>query len=249
MPHTTNTHRTQTATLDQQTPARNGGELHTGPSARYGEVPPTRHQQHTPARSGVQLQPGPSGRMGQVPPTTTSGRPQLGMAGKCTQGPQPELARDHPPTPARSSSPPTHHTYTQPLTHQGHTRHTHTNTSTKATTQGTTNTPTFMPHTTSTHRAQQPIPYQQKHPPPPAAEPSQEWQGTAPRALSQDWRGTDHHHQQGTPARNGGEPHLGPSARTGEGLPNNNSSGHQPQMADNCTQDPQPGLARDHPPT
>ena len=46
-------------------------------------------------------------------------------------------------------------------------------------------------------------------------------------ALSQDWRGTTHHHQQQTPARSGGELHPGPSSRIGEGV--HCPSEHTPQ--------------------
>ena len=58
------------------------------------------------------------------------------------------------------------------------------------------------------------------HSPIPPADPSKEWRGTAPRALSQDWS-----------------------------PPTTTSSRHQPRRAENCIHGLQPGLARDHPQT
>ena len=48
--------------------------------------------------------------------------------------------------------------------------------------------------------------------------------GTAPRAFSQDWRGTTHHHQQRIRARKGRELPPGPSARNGKGPPTTTDS-------------------------
>ena len=59
------------------------------------------------------------------------------------------------------------------------------------------------------------------HAPPPAADPSQEWQGAAARALSQEWRGT--------PTTTGGAT--------------------RPRVAGKHTQKPPPGVARDRPHT
>ena len=84
------------------------------------------------------------------------------------------------------------------------------------------------------------------HPQP--ADPSQEWRGNATTALSQDWRGTNHHHNQWTPTRSGREQDPRPSARIGEGAPISTTSGPPPRLAGNRPQVPQPGLARDHPP-
>ena len=59
-------------------------------------------------------------------------------------------------------------------------------------------------HTTNTHNKGHPHP---RNTPPQPAGPSQEWRGAA------------HHHCRRTPARSGGEPHPGPSARSGEERP------------------------------
>ena len=75
-----------------------------------------------------------------------------------------------------------------------------------------------------------------------------EWRGAAPRTLSQEWRGTTHHHKQRAPARCGGEPHPRRSARGGEGPPTTPSGGPQPGVAAHCNQNPQPGMARNQPP-
>ena len=84
------------------------------------------------------------------------------------------------------------------------------------------------------------------HPPPQPADPSQEWWGTTPTALSQDWQGTVHQHDQWTQARSDRERHPRLSARFGEGPSTTTSSGRQPGVAGNRTQGPQPGLVRDH---
>ena len=69
---------------------------------------------------------------------------------------------------------------------------------------------------------------------PQPADPSQEWRGTACRALSQDRRGTTDHQNQPTPARSRGEPQPQPSARIGEAPPATTGSGPQPEMAGDC---------------
>ena len=74
------------------------------------------------------------------------------------------------------------------------------------------------------------------HPPPPAADPSQEWPGTATKKSEQEWRGTSHHHKRRTPARGGGEPHLGPSARSGKGP----TTAHTNHTHTNTSRKPQP---------
>ena len=194
------------------------------------------------------------------------------------------------------------HMHTQLFTQRGHTSHTHTNTNTEGTTAGITNstphttTHAHTPHTPRTHTEHHQPPHTsipqpgmagnciqgpqpalaRDHPPPPAAEPSQEWGATAtaalsqewqgtshqtpganlsqewrattPRTLSQDWRLTTHLHQQQIPARNGRELHQGPSARICEGPPSNARSKPQPGLAGNWIQDPHPEMARDHPP-
>ena len=108
----------------EQTPTRNGGELHQGLTARIGKGPRTTinsgplpgmaenppmalsqdcrgtahiNRQQTPARSGRERYQGPSARIDEGPPTTNNSGPQPGVAGNCTQGCQPGLARDHPP--------------------------------------------------------------------------------------------------------------------------------------------------------
>ena len=86
------------------------------------------------------------------------------------------------------------------------------------------------------------------HQPPQPAGPSHQWRGTAPKALSQDWRGTTHHHNQRTTGRSRGEPQPAPSAGSGERPPTTTNSGPQPGVAGSRTQDPQPAIARDHPP-
>ena len=81
-----------------------------------------------------------------------------------------------------------------------------------------------------------------------------EWRGAAPRTLSQESRGTTHHHNQRAPARTGGEPHPSPSARCGERPPtttppntNQEWRGTPPSRAPR-TGRPQPGVAQDPPP-
>ena len=140
--------------------------------------------------------PGPSAKIGGGPPTT-NGKPQPGKAGNRNKSPQPGMARYRPPEPAayrsqdwRGTALATH-TDTHTTPHE-HTRHT--------------------PQTYTTH----PKPTLAATPPQQAGF-SQEWPGTAPRALSQDWRGTTHHnHHHQTQARNGRKPQPGPSARSGE---------------------------------
>ena len=76
---------------------------------------------------------------------------------------------------------------------------------------------------------------------PQSADPSQGWRGTAPTALSQEWRGTTHHHNQRTRARSGGASHPQPSARSGEGPPTTTTgSGPRAGVAGHRNQDPQP---------
>ena len=109
-----------------------------------------------------------------------------------------------------------------------------------------------------------------KRPPPQQVEPSSEWRGTAPRTLSQEWRGATHHQHQGVPSQgwrgtapgahsqeSRGNAHPEPtagganrrtSARSGEGPPPTITRGPQPGVAGSHTQDPQPGVAGDHPP-
>ena len=109
----------------------------------------------TPAKNGGELQPRPSTRNREGPHAKTNSRLQPGMAGHCTQDPQPGVARDRPPTPTadpsqewRGTAPralsqdgqrPTHYTHRKPLTHRGHTRHAHTDTHTEVSIKGTTN--------------------------------------------------------------------------------------------------------------
>ena len=116
-----------------------------------------------------------------------------------------------------------------------------------------------------------------KLPPPQPADPSPEWRGTAPRTLSQEWRGATHHQNQRAPSQEWsgtasgalsqewrGNTHSEPtaeskgprptkrptSARSGEGPPPTNTGGPQPGVAGSHTQDPDPqrGVAGDHPP-
>ena len=86
-----------------------------------------------------------------------------------------------------------------------------------------------------------------KRPPPQPADPSQERRGTAPRTLSQERRVATTTNTNGPPARSGGGPHPGPSARRGEGTPTQNP---QPKARDHAQQTggPQPGAAKAHPP-
>ena len=110
-----NTHHHQ-----QQSRAKSGGDLHPEPSARIGRGPPAvtsgklqaamagsrnqGHQQglargHTskmqqiPSRNGGAFHPGHSARKCKDPPAKPNSRPQPGLAGHCTQGAQPGLAR------------------------------------------------------------------------------------------------------------------------------------------------------------
>ena len=128
----------------QRNPARSGGKTHSGTSARSGQGPCTTHTSHTH--------------------TYTSRKPQPGK-----------------PTATR-------HTRTNT-----HGRHTHTHTT-----------------TTNTQRTHQHAPRHKhtQHGKPP----------TQPR-------GNGHHRSRQNPARSGGEPHPGPSARNGEGPPTTNTSG------------------------
>ena len=260
-PHTTNTHGPTPATApapladpsqkcgeglarhqqphQQRTPAGIRREMRPGPSARIGEEAPTTttnrpqpamagncaqgpepgmardrppRQQQTRARNGGELHRGPSARIGEGPPTNISGRPQLGMAGSCPQDPQQGLARGRPPPPAADPSQEWRGTTPKALSQgwRGRTNHhyTHTNkagtytpqkqkcTHTKDTTKGTMSTTrhntTHRYTRTKTHRPTLPV-QQQQHPPTPVVIPSQELRGTAPRALSQDWPGTVRH--------------------------------------------------------
>ena len=110
-------------------------------------------------------------------------------------------------------------------------------------------TPTPPPRTHDTHTStdttcaratpqthtprEKPNPTPRRRPSPRLADPTQEWRRTAPRALSQEWRGAIHQqHQRNPPARSGRGPHPGTTDRSGEGTP---------------TQDPRPE-ARGHPP-
>ena len=175
-----------------------------------------------------------------------------------THGPQPGLARDQPPPPAADTSQEWGETPPRALSQDWPGTTHHHNQRTPATSGG-------EPHplplarigerqatTTSSgpqpgvagNRTQAPQPgLPRDHPPPRAAHGSQDWRGTAPRALSQDWRANTHHQNQGTPAGSGGEPHPRPSARIGEGPPTTTSSGSPPGVAGNCTEGLQPGLA------
>ena len=196
-----------------------------------------RRQEQTLARNGGELQPGPSARFGERPATSTNSRPQPGMAGNCPQGPQPGFARNHaPPQPAdpsqqwRGTAPRTLSQDWRGATH-------HHNQWTPARNGG-------------EHRTRGPQPaLARDHPPPQPVDPSAVWRETAPTVLSQDCRRTTHHHEQQTPARNGGELSPGPSARIVEALPKSTDGRPQPGTAGSCTQGPQAGIAGDHPKT
>ena len=186
---------------EQQTPARNGGNLHRVPSARIREGPPKNHHLQTQARNGGELHPGPSARRREESATTISSGAQPGMAGNCTQGPQPGLARDHPQTPAAVPSQEFGgELFPEPSARLRPGPPTTTSSRRKPGIAG-----------DCTRHAKPGLVREHQQPPP--ADSSQKQRGTAPSSLSKDSPATSDHHQQRTPARNGGESHPGPSAR------------------------------------
>ena len=203
-----------------------------GPLARIGEGAPTNHNQQTPARSGREPHPGPSARIGEGLPTTKTSRPQPGVAVNRTQGPQPGLARDQLPPKTADSSQESRKTAPRALTQdwRGITCHQtqrtpsrsprkpHSGPSTRIG-QGPPTTKTSGPQPgVAGNRTKGPQPgLARDHSPPKPVDPSLGLRGTAPTALSQEWPGTTDHHQQQTPARNGGGLQPRPSARTGSG--------------------------------
>ena len=186
-------------------------------------------------------------------PPPHNGGPQPGVAGHNTQVPQPGVAGDPHHTPTTPTHTPAvspnqkrrgqqttdhrHTTHTQPRTpahaedtptatphdqQRGHHKHAKHNTARP---------PRAATHTTSTHN--------KGHPNPRNTE-------LQPAGPSQGLRGAAHHRRRRTPARTGGEPHAGPSARSGEEHPPAPAR-PQPRVAGKSTQDPSPGVARDQP--
>ena len=201
------------------------------------------HQQQTPARNGGELRPGPSTTIGEGPPTNTSSRPQPETGGNCAQGPPPGLERDHRPPPHAGPSQEWRGTAPRSLRHDRRgTTHQHQQQTParngrklrpgrsagiggghpRATNSG------VQPRMAGSC-AQAPQPgLVRDHPTPQTTGPSQEWRGTAARALSQEWRRSTHQLQQQTAAKNGRELQPEPSARIEEEPPTTTSNRPQP---------------------
>ena len=167
-----------------------------------------------PARSGWEPQPGrPSARSGEGPHTTTTSGPQPGVAKNRTRGPQPGVAREHPLPPTADQSQEWRGTAPRTLSQEWRGASNHHQRRTPARSGG-------QPHLATPHKpADLSQEWQTTTPPAPPADPSQEWRGTAPWTLSQERRGTIHHHRQRAPAGSGGDAHTSTSARSGEGPP------------------------------
>ena len=151
---------------------------HKGPQTRERKrrTPRTHPEHNHPPETGIH---------------THQHQQQTPMEGNYSRGPRPELARDHPPQLAGDPTQEWRGTAPRSLSQDW---------------RGTTH---QQQQQTAAKNGNELHPgpsagIVDEHPPPSAADSSQEWRGTAARALSQIWRGTIHHHQQRTPARDGG---------------------------------------------
>ena len=147
-------------------PARSGGGPHPGPSARSGEGTPTQDPQPE-ARDHAPQTSGPQPAVAKAHPPTSTRGPQPGVAGSHTQDPQPGVARDQPPPPAASLS-------------QEWRGHAHKQLGQRKGSEPASRTPTPPPH---------PAPPHTHHSP---GRPGQGTRGAAPKATRQRERGGGH---------------------------------------------------------
>ena len=217
----------------------------TAPMALSQEWRGTTHHRRlrTPGSSGGLPQTKPSARSGEGPATTTKGGPEAGVAGKCTQGPHPGVTRDRaqhtPTTPTQTpTASPNQERQGRATKDHRHTTQTHACTPAHAK-----DTPTAHHHLHRHHKHTK----HTKAQAPRATARATNTHSTGNVPPNPDETTHHPHRSRRTQARSGGEPQPGPSGRRGEGPLTTTNSGSPPRMAGSRTQDPQPGVARDHP--